>query len=216
MPTRRSSLTPRYGYSDRARRYINLDTGRFVSWRRGVRPALDQVVSRSQARLKSLSRDLVGGGVSLAEWQTAMMREIKTIHTLSATIARGGWAQMTPADWGRVGQLVRGEYGYLRTFAAQIASGEQPLTGEVVRRAASYANAGVKTMEIERKQVMVEAGALWAKNILGVADHCAGCLAETRRGWVPVGLLVPVGQRDCLSNDKCTIVYSFERERPTL
>jgi hypothetical protein len=33
-------------------------------------------------------------------------------------------------------------------------------------------------------------------------------LAETARGRVPIGELVPIGQRPCLSNDRCRIRYS--------
>lgn len=45
------------------------------------------------------------------------------------------------------------------------------------------------------------------RNILGIAEHCASCIRETKRGWVPIGTLIPVGLRDCWFGCKCTVGY---------
>lgn len=212
---RRSSLTPGFGWNERAGRYVRLDgSQRFVSWERTVRPALDSVVLKSQDRLRELAQQLRGRTIALADFEVAFFKEIKTAHVASAALAAGGWAQMTPADYGRVGAKIRAEYGFARDLCKDIEAGKVKLDGRFIQRVASYGNAGTATFEAEHRRREIGAGARWERNVLGVADHCNGCLAETAKGWVPVGTLVPVGSRDCLNNDECHIEYSRSLTRP--
>jgi hypothetical protein len=51
-------------------------------------------------------------------------------------------------------------------------------------------------------------GYVYEENILGDAEHCGGCVAETAKGKVPIGTLIPIGQRDCLANCHCHFAYS--------
>jgi hypothetical protein len=47
-------------------------------------------------------------------------------------------------------------------------------------------------------------------NVLHPADHCEGvgsCIEQTARGKVPIGSLIPVGDRRCLRRCHCTIEY---------
>jgi hypothetical protein len=32
-------------------------------------------------------------------------------------------------------------------------------------------------------------------------------LSEAERGYVPIGTLIPIGERDCLGNDKCSMLF---------
>lgn len=83
----------------------------------------------SAVNMSALTQQLTDGGISLANWQKGMRAEIKIIHINAAMSSQGGWAHMTQSDWGFTGQLIRTQYKYLDNFAAQIASGEQPLDG---------------------------------------------------------------------------------------
>jgi hypothetical protein len=115
---------------------------------------------------------------------------------------------MTPADYGRIGQIVRGEYGYLEKFAERIANGQQPLNGNLENYAQMYAEAGRGTYHQVERTVMADAGFTREFNILHPAEHCVGCLGETARGKVPIGALLPVGGRTCRRRCRCTLGYS--------
>ena len=205
MPTR-SALTPAFLWNEKSQRYVNAVTKRFVA-RTQVRQALDIALDRSRNEVARLSRELVNGRLSLADWQVQVARELKSMHLASAALAKGGWAQMTQSDFGKVGATCKREYQYLATFAAQVKSGEQRLDGSLVARANLYAQAPRGTYHAIEERGMQAQGKTEYRNILGPADHCEGCLAETAKGWVLIGELTPIGQRLCLSNCRCGITY---------
>ena len=206
MPTRRSSLTPAYEWSPGSQRYVNAVTKRFVK-REQVRQALDIALDRSRNEVARLSRELVAGRINLADWQKAVAQEVKSMHMASGALAAGGWAQMTPQMTGRIGRIIRDEYAYLANFAQQIKSGQQRLDGSLVTRANLYAQAPRGTYHAIEQRGMMEQGKTECRNVLGPADHCEGCLTETAKGWVPIGALVPIGDRLCLANCRCSVSY---------
>lgn len=76
-----------------------------------------------QATLKELVSQVYAGDISVAEFETAFALEIKNAAIAQAIFANGGVANMTPADWGRVGQTLREQYGFLDKFGQGIADG---------------------------------------------------------------------------------------------
>lgn len=200
----RSSTTPYAGWNERAGRYVDLSTGRFIA-RQVVQEALQATLDRVAANVAAVSQQLRAGEVTLAQWQLAMAEQVKLAHLTSAALAHGGWAQMTPADNGRVGQAVRAQYQYLQSFAAQVADGTQPLDGTFTRRAQMYANSGRQTFEATQRAELVQRGATEERNVRHALDSCPGCLAATDAGWVPVGTLSLPGARECRTNCRCSL-----------
>jgi hypothetical protein len=202
---RRSALTPEIRYNPTAGRYVG-PGGRFVPAVQ-VRAALDRTLDTAQANVAGLSQQLRAGAISLADWQVGMAAELKSVHLASAALARGGWAQMAPADNGRAGRFLRDQYAYLRNFAQEIAAGKQRLDGTLPVRAAMYVQAGRRTYHLTERADKGRRGLTEERNLLGVADHCSECVAETGRGWVSLGDLVPIGERICRTNCRCMVDY---------
>jgi hypothetical protein len=190
-------------------RFRDPKSGQFVSEAR-VRSAVDGVADAASDRMAAASARLLSGELSLGAWQTEMQATIKLAHSGTAVIAHGGAEQMTFSRWGSVGQTIRGEYGYLRQFAADIASGAQPLNGSLTSRARQYGQAARVTFERTYSRGQQQRGYRAERNILHPAEHCAACQSETARGWVPIGSLIPIGQRTCRGNDRCSISYRRE------
>lgn len=199
-------MPPRGGYTwDQAAGRYRDARGRFVP-RAAVRSAIDDALARANARARSLAEQLRGRRISLADWTLQMRGLVKEVHLYSAAAAKGGWDQLSPADYGRVGQVVRGEYAFLQRFAADIAAG-RPLDGRFLRRVELYAQAGRRTYhQVERADMEVRGYDL-EENILGPADHCDECPSLTAQGPVPIGTLPPIGTRTCLANCRCRIRY---------
>ncbi|HEY7195529.1 MAG TPA: hypothetical protein VH439_17430 [Gemmatimonadales bacterium] len=170
------------------------------------RSALDLALLATGRRMTALGDQLRAGEITGAAWALEMRALIKDVHLYSAAAAKGGWDALTPADFGRIGQLVKAQYQYLNRFAGQIADG-LVLDGHFRQRVILYAEAGRGTYYTFTQDVMRDRGMTEEMNVLHPADHCVGCLAETARGWVPLGELVPVGARECLGRCKCTITY---------
>jgi hypothetical protein len=154
-----------------------------------------------------VTQSLIDGNVSLAEWQTASMRAIKTAHLDGLALAKGGWSQLDQIEFGWVGQRIRAQYRYLTMFAQQIADGRQMLGPGAVARAEMYAEAARAThREAQRRQAKTR-GMEEERNRLSASESCSGCILQTSMGWVPIGTLVPCGSRQCLSRCKCSISY---------
>lgn len=198
MPSRR----PRFTYDTSTGRYRDA-RGRFVDQRR-VRRWLEERVTASRARVVSLGDRLQTRQLSLRAWVTAMRRELKNLHGMSAMAAKGGRRSMTAADWGRTGSRLKFQYQKLDTFAQQLARGPVP---RFTARVQMYANAARRTYHESQREAMEAVGFLLERNVLTPADHCEGCLRESARGWVPIGELVPIGERTCLTSCRCEIEY---------
>lgn len=197
-------LLPGFRWNARAQQYVTTD-GRFVA-RARVRLALDQAIARKTSELKVLANNLRGGSISLDSWALRTRELVKDVNLYSAAAAKGGWAQMTPTEYGRVGQAVKTQYAYLDRFVGEISAG-LPLDGRFLARASMYATSGRVLYGAIVSDAMADVGFTWERNMLSPADHCASCVGETARGRVPIGELIPIGERTCLGNCQCFIEY---------
>jgi hypothetical protein len=196
---------PVFRYNARAYSYVG-PGGRFLS-RTEVRDTLDNALANNGKIVRDLTQQLRDGRITLATWQTGMAREIKNVHLYSTAAARGGWANMTPTDYGRAGQRIEAQYRYLRGFAEDIASGKQPLNARALQRATMYSEAGRNTFHyVERKEMEVR-GMTEERSILHAQDSCEGCVEQNDLEWQPIGGAAPIGERDCLTKCRCTMDY---------
>lgn len=210
MPPRR-----RYTFNDRTGRYRDARTGRFVSHRQ-VRAAVDTVIDGSGKRIKALTEQFRSRALTLGEWETRMRVELKALHLAAARAAKGGRAQMTAADYGRVGQALRTQYRYLRRFADEVQSGKQLPDGSMASRALLYPEAARSvSYQSTLAREMRRRGYDQERNVLDrEAAHCQGpgsCPDITKRGWQPIGTLPPLGTRPCMVKDKCHVQYRNSR-----
>lgn len=187
-------------------RYRDNATGRFVSARQ-VRADIDSYIDASKKQIDTLANQLRGGQISLAEWQTAMRQEIKSMHINTSMAAHGGRAQMTPADWGRAGQQIRTQYQFLDTYAADLASGKIKLDGRLNVRAGMYAESARGSYEQEARRVAANTGLTEERRIRHASDSCTDCVDYAARGWQPIGALPRIGDSQCRTNCRCTFEY---------
>lgn len=198
------------GWNSIAGRYVNLTTGRFVSYL-DVRNVLDGVLQGAQTDMIASGLQLQSGLISLQEWQAIMRADIKALHTISGAAARGGWAQMSLSDWGYVGSEVKKQYAFLENFVQQIQSGQQALDGRFLTRVQLYAQAGRGTYEQMRRRCEKLYNKMQQeRRVLGIADHCNGCLVQAALRWQPIGRLDSIGDEECCTNCRCH--FEFRRK----
>ncbi len=180
-------------------------SGRFVS-RQEIRHALDRAITQAQTRLIGLADQLRGGMLTVKQWQNMMADELKLLHLYSAAAAKGGWAQMTATDYGRVGRILRDQYQYLNGFAATVADANYVLDGRFLARVKLYARSGRATYHAIQLNVMEDGGMTQRRSVLHPAEHCDQCVEQARLGWVDLHdeRYIPLMSRTCLSNDLCT------------
>lgn len=199
-------LSHDFGWNEIASRYIDLTTGRFVS-RALVAQELEKVITASGNNIQAVSQSLIDGSISLPEWQLAMEREIKLIHTASGAVARGGWSQMSQTDWGFVGAQIKKQYQWLDNFAVDIARGKQKLDGRLLNRARLYAQSGRGTFEEMRRRMARNKGMTRERRLLAPAEHCRGCIEQAAMSWQSIGTLDPIGAEECRTNCVCRFEY---------
>ena len=181
------------------------ERGRFVA-SSTVRRELDRYLDAADPA-KALAEALRGRQVSLADWEVAMRRHVKNTHLNAIALERGGWANMTPADYGRAGQIIREQYGYLKGFAADIASGKQRLDGTLGARARLYSQAG-RNSYYRSKAANMSDRVTHQRSIRGKRDSCWQCIELDRKVFRIDDPTFPLpGRRVCNHNCGCHIEY---------
>jgi hypothetical protein len=195
---------PDFRHSPSTGRYHNVSSGRMVS-EREVRDAVDRLADLTSQRLADLSERLLRRDLRLADWQAELMAVLKSAHVAAGVVAHGGAASMDAATYGAIGHRLRDEYQHLRDFAQQLADGTQPLDGRVVARAQMYGQGARVAFETIRARDDRERGLDEERNVLHADSSCATCKDQSALGYVPIGILLPIGSRSCLSRCRCTI-----------
>jgi hypothetical protein len=195
---------PKFKWNNRAGRYTNA-SGKFISQAR-VNEAFSAAIDNSAKVMASHTQALKEGRTTLRAWQVTMRAEVKNVHLYTGALSKGGFAQLSPADLGRIGQRVKEQYKYLDRFAQQIAQGAQVTDGTIIGRSRLYAQSGRQTLHL-MDRANNEARGLTEERCLAESKPCPGCANEASRGWVPIGSLVPIGSRQCNMNCRCEVEY---------
>lgn len=200
-------------WSVSARRYRNTANGRFIGVRQ-MRELRETFLRAQREETNALATRLSSGELTLQQWTLSMRQIVKNSHIDSAILARGGRRQMTQADWGTLGAQIRFQYQKLQEFAQDVAAGRLS-EAEIRRRSRMYVDAARSSYHTGGQGAAREAGLDEERNVLHAAESCEGvrsCQGETRRGWVELGGLIPIGQRLCGPACQCEIIY---RKSPT-
>jgi hypothetical protein len=177
--------SPELRWNVAAHRYI-APNGRFVPIST-VRAELDLFISATTDAMGATSRSLVAGEISLAQWQSEMMVLTKNANMAGAALESGGWYGMGPSEFGRAGSKIRGEYAFLNNFAIE-----------------NFARASA-----------IDAGFSEERSVLTPSESCDECISEDKAGWRPIGKVVAIGDRTCLSNCNCYMLYRNIKTKET-
>lgn len=131
-----------WSYDRSAHRYRDQSTGRFLS-EANVQIARDTFLLDQQQQYREHTAKLATGDLSVQEWTRTMRENLKTSYLAEYTLGKGGAANMTQADYGRVGRQLRDQYGYLQRFAEEVAAGRLS-DAQAQARSAQYASSAVQ------------------------------------------------------------------------
>jgi len=172
-----------------------------------IRQAVDAVIDAQRQKTAALAERLRTGAIKLADWESTMHADLKALHVAIGTVAQGGTAQMSPAAYGFLGSELKTQYRYLTNFAQEIASGKQLLNGTLAARSDLYVEAARGTYYDVLTRQAASRGETMARRVLGGSEHCAGCVVEAAKDWVPLGDLAPIGSQQCRSRCRCQVEY---------
>jgi hypothetical protein len=167
--------------------------------------------NKSAERFGQLAQDAVNGLITPADFQAVMQEELRNLYNASSALGAGGWDRLGSVEWGRNGQILRGEYQYLAGFAQDIADGK--LTeAQAIARASLYSGKAYSRFWAEDKIVQQEGGKqfeTWMDT--GLPGECEDCANLAGQGTVPIGTLGTVpgaGETACGGHCRCEIEYS--------
>lgn len=107
-----------------AQRYQDAATGRFLAGDK-VLEWTRESISASQAASDKLAELVAERALSPDAWELLMREELKREYIRQYLAGIGGQAQMTQADWGSIGGMLKEQYiGHLDIFADEIAAGK--------------------------------------------------------------------------------------------
>ena len=194
-------------WDSRVQRYRYKDNNRFVS-RTAVNAITTRQIKASTDKISTLTDSMISGEITFLQWQLRFAEELRSIHTRTAAIARGGVDQMKNTDWLAIANILREEYRYFRNFASDIKSGNLSALA-IKSRSRLYIRRATLSGEKMRQSVAVSKGDTQMQRFLGATDkHCEDCLNYASLGIVAIGgLPLPTQQCQCRANCKCRVVY---------
>jgi hypothetical protein len=196
---------PLYTFDPRTARYRSKRSGRFVD-PTAVRRALDAALQNQAAKARALAEQLRTGTIDAEAWELGMRDVIKSTQLFASAAGRGGFAQMDAHAFGLVGQRVRQQYTFLAKRVEQIVNG-LPLNGNFLQGAEGYAKAAKPAFIAAMADTVESSGFDEVRSITHPAEHCDLCLSEEAKGFQPIGKMIPIGERTCLSHDKCSVEF---------
>lgn len=178
---------------------------------RGARQTkLGRLSRNQQIRMRALGINLGNNELSVSEFNQQMEFEIDIEHVVAAAIYRGSKLdQLTTQDKLLTLARIAGELGFLNRLVVQWQGG-QVTQGRLAARSQMYGSAVRPTYYSVGGGDLADKGFTLERNLLSPVDNCEGagsCIGETAKGLEPVGTLIPIGNRICLSNCQCRIEY---------
>ena len=184
------------------RRYY-YESGRAVPLRT-LEGWIDTAGQNAEQRIENITRELIDKKINITEWALQFKQELRNGHNAMAMIANGGREQMTPQAWGKAGAVIKNQFKFLDNFTRQIENGDIAITDTIIARARMYGSALYPSYVSAVKEREILAGATEERSVLTPADGwCNGCLEQAALGWVSMGELIPLGDRQCLTLCRC-------------
>ena len=173
----------------------------------------DSALDNSKLFYARLTEKMRQGEIDVDQWEREMREAVEDTHHTAALLVFGPLFLQIPQVAELVNGMIARELGFLAGLASDIRNGLVRLDGNIKRRVAMYLTAGRETLWELARMASVGGGYLYEENVYGHAEHCSssggreGCIEQSAKGRVPIGTLVPVGERTCLSACKCYLRF---------
>lgn len=132
--------------------------------------------------VNALAEKMYNGELTIGAWEESMKQQLRELASSMTAMDKGGWQNVTFADWGRLGNPMKFQYNKLHEFAQKVAADKDTISLQAIQaRARMYAGGA-------------EAGA----NVVMVGTDFKDHLP-----WIPKD-----GSTECLVNCKCAWVLT--------
>jgi hypothetical protein len=167
--------------------------GRYLS-RSEVISFVNESIAASNNAMGPLARYMSAGQLSPADFSILVRNEIKQDYIRQYLLGIGGREQMTQGDWGRLGRMLRDQYGFLDKFTAELSGLSE---AQIMARLEMYTNASREAYERAHGLVAKRLGMdeeHWY--VSPEKENCDSCLAAEAQGWQPIETFPEPGAGD--------------------
>lgn len=145
--------------------------------------ALRAVKEQFYSDIDRLAENLYSGRITLGMWEEDMRTRLRIYLVNAGIIGKGDYDEMTPSDWGRIGQHLRQQYRWLHGFSQDIYDRRQTITIAAIKaRSHLYAEAAGKVA------TDLQAGDLRGQLSRLPADGSTTCLNQCGCRWALTGV----------------------------
>ncbi len=200
-----------YLYDPESERYTNVATRRTLTDQQ-LRRYVFNVSNQASLRMKKSTQQLIAGVILLAAWYEEMRSLMSALYHTVFLLSIGGFLFEDDTARNLFYLLTLPQLGRLDNFERQLETGAQALDGRAMNRAGLYGSYGNGLWQNIRFDKGVTKGHTEAKRILGPNEnHChdhgdrPGCWELWKKGWVPIGEMVKIGETTCYTHCLCEI-----------
>ncbi len=207
-----------HDYDESQRSYRDQQTEKYLS-RRALRTLINKLTKFTKKEATRIAARFDAGSITAEEFNLEMRELLKDAHIVAATIGRGGRERMTVADWGRVGEKLRWQYGYLDNFTRKLGRGTLKIAN-TENRARQYVSSVyvsyARSLQAAEKEFIDRGGdtnperEMLCRLVQNSKEGCEECTADAEAGWMPVSEMGEIGTRIC--GDFCLCEIEFEDE----
>lgn len=130
--------------------------------------------------MDGLAEEMYTGEISIGQWQETFKDYMRQFYSSSAAIGKGGWDNMTWADWGRLGPVMKDQYRYLQGFADHIYDNRDTISLKYIKaRSRLYGEGGAYGAALLEAGVVFEALLPWLPR-----DGSTECLNRCHCSWM--------------------------------
>ncbi|MBE9478879.1 MAG: hypothetical protein IMY80_02855 [Chloroflexi bacterium] len=173
-----------------------------------LRMMMTESIKLSSEYLNNISNQYTNGNITRTQFIDGMRRELKNEYIRQYMLGRGGYEQMTYADWGSVGGDLASQYRYIDGFADDLLAGD--LTpGQIETRSGMYSNSAREAYSKGKDKVMRAWGADEESWYTTSGNSCVDCLDNEAAGWQEIGYFSFPGDGStiCLTACRCGKSY---------
>lgn len=178
---------------------------------------IEDVVARIESKHYDRIQQLVErrglGKIKNSEFERLTAKELKSLHTQSYMLGRGGLNAMTSKDKMVLQNLIRDELTYFKKFAQDLRDNKLSMP-QFRDRASMYSEKSRGFYEKGREFSSLENGFLVERRVRLSSESCEPCLNYASQSWQPIGTLpTPTYSCNCRSRCKCIKEYSKDLDK---
>jgi hypothetical protein len=198
-----------FEWDERTQRYRVISgsgKGQFIT-KEAITTLQGKAIAASGSVISKYNKDYFDGGISLQEWQTGIVTELRDLHLQAYALGAGGWENLTDADYANIKKTLDSEMVFFDAFSKEIADGKLS-NAQIEARSQMYASRLNNVYENGRLASHIKAGYKTESRHRTVTESCEECIEYELAGIVEINTLPNPGEAcRCRSNCKCYKQY---------